>query len=293
MIRRRAGQFVLPGLVFLAALALDPAFVVAQQKQVEPEIWRKLVSFENQDLAKLDNRQREELAQLLESILAKSKKQSFGFGPYCLARIASQGNARLVLVECQPLMIIPGLSEARVSVFDTEGRLLNSVEFQTGWRITIEGARILQTSPLHVPLVEILSRNVINGRDVARQFYGLVDDDVVLVRLENSEGEIVPNEYDSSNQTIGPTASDRSLSDWENSLMSDNPVDVLRTLVWLGSRHWELEERPSSTKELTPEADARNVNNVRSIERIQNKLKVLIGSDNQWIREAAEFASRQ
>jgi hypothetical protein len=281
------------GLFFLCSLAMPPAFLLAQQ-QVKPESWNELLSFEDRDLTKIGHRRIGELAQLIESILPKSQGVTFGFGPYCLSRIANDGHSRLVLVECQPLMVIPGLSKARISVFDTEGHFLNSVEFQAGWRITIAGARILKTSPLGVPLIEILSHNVINGRDVARQIYGLIDDDVVLLRLEDSKSRILRNEYVASNWTIGPITPERPIEDWTNSLMSDNPIDVLRTLVWLGGKHWDLKE--TSVFPGDPRSDVKKeaeyVNNVRAVERIQNRVKSLLESKNQWIREAAALACK-
>lgn len=286
------------GLFFLFSFALYPTSTLGQQKQFSADEWKEFLSFENQDLLKLDKQHKERFGDLLWRVLPHTDGFTWFDNPYCLARITTQENlVRLVLVEGSTAIRIPGISKARIGIFDTEGRLLNSVELQTGWRILTTGAKILQKSPLDVPLIEVSTKNVINGRDVARELYGLIGVGVGLVRLEDSKGHILRNQYVATNWTIGPNLPTLHPKDWENSLMSDNPVDVLSTLVWLGGIHWDLKISrtwPDGRRDPSPEIKkhAIDVNQVRGLEAVQNKLKELTKSKNQWIKQAAELAIR-
>jgi hypothetical protein len=47
------------------------------------------------------------------------------------------GEERYVLVEESPLRFIPGDSRLQISVFELEGKLLDSSEFGAGWRIAL------------------------------------------------------------------------------------------------------------------------------------------------------------
>jgi hypothetical protein len=97
-------------------------------------------------------------------------------------------------VEGQPLFIIPGESRARIHIFDMHGKHLYSVTFPTGWRIDLEGARIIEDGVTGSALIEISTHAAINGRDLSRQLYRLIGDEVVLVRLEDSEGHTLPQD---------------------------------------------------------------------------------------------------
>ena len=118
-----------------------------------------------------------------------------------------------------------------------------------------------------------------------------------MVRLENRKGEILRNDSEATNMIIGPSLQDRLLKDWENSLRSDNPLDVLRALVWLGGKHWNLKDWESPDGRQYPSTDversAIQLNITRTMEAIQDRLKELIQSKNPWIRAAAELAIKR
>lgn len=173
-----------------------------------------------------------------------------------------------VLVEGAPLIIIPGESNGRVHLFDAGGKLLDNETFQTGWRITVTGGQLIRDSRIGVPVIELFTGAMINGRDVEHQYYGVLNDRVVLIRLEDSRGHAIRNISAPNNGLIGPEPPDRTQDEWEKALMSDDQVELLQALMW-------VEELPT---------------NLRSRDSVKRRLNELRGNQNSWIREAAELA---
>ena len=111
--------------------------------------------------------------------------------PYFLNRLP---NGNLVLVERSLAGPIPGHSLIRVSTITDNGKLLSQTEFSTGWRIRIVGAQPIVTESPNEFLFVIKTEPVIAGRDVAKQFYTIIDNYPFLLRLEDSLGNPLPNE---------------------------------------------------------------------------------------------------
>ena len=170
------------------------SLILCSPNRSHGEIWRDLLSFEGKDLQALDRTSQRRFIHLVQAVLPEYEDRLYI--PYCVGRFDSQGDlSRFVLAEGQPLFMIPGESRARIHLFDMKGRHLSSTVFSTGRRIDLDGARITEDSSFGSSLVEISSHSVIGGDDVSRQFYGLVGNDVVLVRLEDSRGRRVRNDY--------------------------------------------------------------------------------------------------
>jgi hypothetical protein len=176
-------------------------------------------------------------------------------------------------------------------VFDGEGNHLKAQEFSTGWRIDIAGARFITNNVIGQDLIEISTHRMIRGEDVAREFYGLINDGLVLVRLEDGKGGILRNSYQARHWTIGPTPPRREPGEWEVSLRSDNAVEVLRALVWIGGEHCYPCDEDSTSRDGEPlKIRSKYVNQVRAMPGVQCRLKELLRSKNKWIREAAKLA---
>lgn len=199
------------------------------------------------------------------------------------------GEARLVLFQGWPLDTIPGGSSARIFVLDGEGRALTQTEFQTGYRITIDDASWLQDSGHGFPCVLVYSGSVINGSDIARQYYAFLDETFALVRLEHSNGKLVRNEYCWPDHTIGPGVPERTPQEWEAALRSPNRAEVLHCLVWLGGKHCDLLHR-DVRQEGEPRRDAERVLATRGRSGVQSVVEALTRSEDRWVREAAQAA---
>ena len=111
--------------------------------------------------------------------------------PYFLNRLP---NGNLVLVERSLAGPIPGHSLIRVSTMTDNGKLLSQTEFSTGWRIRIVGAQPIVTESPNEFLFVIKTEPVIAGRDVAKQFYTIIDNYPYLLRIEDCLGNPIKNE---------------------------------------------------------------------------------------------------
>jgi hypothetical protein len=123
-----------------------------------------------------------------------------------------------------------------------------------------------------------------------RNVYVVVGDRVTLVRLEDHENNLVRRYYTSKLPYRGPAHPEKTATEWIQSLDSEDPVEVLETLVWLSGEHL------SSDEERKPNYSQESVENsilfetVRDSPLVKQKLLNLKESPNIWIRQAAELA---
>ncbi len=99
-------------------------------------------------------------------------------------------------------MCIPGQSSARITVIDENGKRVNQTVFSTGWRIDVVNAERIDPISQTGLFFAINSQNEINGRDVAKQYYAIIDDETFLLRIEDSNGNSLMN--GNKNHMIGP-----------------------------------------------------------------------------------------
>ena len=156
------------------------------------------MSFEGRDLHAMDRISQRRFINLLHGLLPEDDDKTYfrlhHYIPYYVGRYDTPGEtSKVVLVEGEPLFIIPGESRVRIQIFNLKGRRLSSVAFPTGWRIDLEGARIIRDGKDGSSLIEISTHLVIGGVDVARQLYRVAGNDVELVRLEDREGRLIGN----------------------------------------------------------------------------------------------------
>jgi len=270
---------------------------VGQSQPDTSAAWQTLLLFENQNLSKLAKPEREKIQRTIDALVGKRENQ-LRF-PWFLKKISeAKGLTRYALIEESPLITIPGNSGMSVHIFGPNGALIRSFAFETGWRIAVTDIRVAHLRQIDRDVIEVRSEPVINGRDVAKQFYALVNDDVLLIRLEDKAGHLVRNAYGAPNHTFGFAITGRSANDWEQTLVSDDPAEVLATLTWLSGTHLDPKEPlpvpPTGWPEISHEelAEARTAGEVRSRESVQRRLKTLLASENLWVRQAANLARK-
>jgi hypothetical protein len=257
----------------------------------ETAAWCVLISFEGRDLGRLDRESYVELRRAIETLTVKREPLGEYFIPRLISRLSNErGQVHYVLVEELPLMSIPGDARLRVHVFDAQGKRLSNSEFTCGWRIEVTGVKRTRVPELDRNILEVGSGPVINGRDVARQYYALAGDAVVLVRLEDSKGRPVKNIFDVPGHAIGPAPAGRTAAEWERALNSDDPAEALSALMWVGGRRPDV-KRPLPWAGVEELKEARFANAVRARPSVQELLRRLGDSDNRWVREAAEMAA--
>ena len=271
--------------------APNPPVLAQNPKPSDANIsaWQVLLSFENQDLRKLDQKSRVELQKAIDTLVGKRENELLI--PRLISKIANaQGQVSYALIEESPLLTIPGECGIRVHVFSLEGKLLNTSAFSSGWRITLTEMQLKYMPEIGREALEVSSKPVINGRDVAKQYYALIGEKALLVRLEDSGGQLIRNIYGAPNHTIGLTLTGRSAKDWEKALESNDVAEVLATLTWLNGIHWD--PRTPAAEYNEEMGEARLADDVRSREGVKVAIRRLMQSENTWVRNAAELAAK-
>jgi hypothetical protein len=117
---------------------------------------------------------------------------------------------------------------------------------------------------------------------------------LALIRLEGSRGEIFRNTFIYPNQTIGPSPPTRTPDQWEAALKSDDYVEMLEALMWLGGRHLDASDDFSMkmVRDVVHEDfnEAKIFTTVWNRKSVQRVLDLLVESKIKWVSEAAALA---
>ena len=273
-------------------------------------MFQQLTSYENRELRDLDEADSEVLISLLERFFPEYIESSSILSPFYLWRFRDQdGVTRYLILDGEDLQRIPGNSKAGVHIFTETGELVVTSEFLTGYRIGIRDARLIEDSIIDVPVLEITSQPM-TGRNIRKQFYGLLRDRVLLERLEDDRHKIARNMYTERHYIIGPEVLNRPAEDLEAVLRADAHANILALLTWMSGIHGNNKLR----SEIDDSLDQRNggydkINEARVtfhvgvskyneiirdlLERqfVKERLSQLRNSENQWIREAAQLVT--
>jgi hypothetical protein len=249
--------------------------------------WQTLLSFENKDLRRLNQENWEQEVKLNKAIDVLIGRQIEE--PRLISKISnSQGQINYVFILELPMLVIPGNSSLRVFVFNIDGKLLNNLAFPAGYRIELKDIRVIFNPEIGREIIEVESEPVINGRNIAKQYYALVGENVLPVRLEDSKAKSLQNNYVSPDHTIGYTMVNRSMEEWEKALESDDTAEILATLAWINGKHFNaMQYSPRYYEEAIKEA--RLAYEIKSNSRTKATLEKLKQSGNKWIREAANL----
>jgi hypothetical protein len=254
--------------------------------------WNLLLSFQGRDLTQFNAPTAAQLQLAIDKLVGTTRNQLLR--PRLFSRLSTtQGEERYILIEESSSVTIPGNSRLRLSLFSASGILVSSSEFNAGWRIALTEIRLIQVNGIAGDVLEVESYPMINGADVAKQYYGRVDDEMRLIRLEDSSGALVPNVYRTPNHTIGFTPIGRSVSDWAKALESNDVAEVLAALTWLGGLHLDVDsigdEEPANWHEYISEAHLAETTRCHS--GVIAAVNALKKSDNPWVRDAAGLAA--
>ncbi|MDQ1560566.1 MAG: hypothetical protein QOD32_3626, partial [Pyrinomonadaceae bacterium] len=243
---------VLPKLIaglLCLVLSLVVQTAVRAQSKTEQQAWRELLAYKNRDLQALDEGTQEQIAALANQILPERKKDPEAFSvkmrrPWLLREFkATKRQTGYVLLDSQAVVFFPGQAIHYLYFFDARGRLLNSQFFTTGWRMMPGEATLVEDERAFPYLV--MSASGIGGFAFApftRQYYALKGGtEAVLIRIEGKDGEVLRNSYECLDAAIGPRVTQRDADEWAAALTSTDEVEVLRSLMWFGGRHKEVE----------------------------------------------------
>lgn len=306
--------------VLLCACAVAACVMRAEARQGDAEArrreaWLGLLKFEGRDMHSLEDGEADAVAGFTNLLLDRKDPENFALvrRPRLLARVKTGAGERVVLLDSQFFCISPGQTWHYLYFFDESGKLLGSSYFSAGWRICPSGASLTTRAGLDAPLLK-MEGGGLGGFALASgvvEYYALLGDRAVLVRLEDGEGSVLRNGYGCEYPSVGPPEPERTADEWARALSSRDKVELLQALMWVGGRHqsdeWLSEElngekhgaRPANsvgrgTVEPDPCArsyeDVRTFVNVRARDDVRLRLKDLAGSDDVWVRQAAESA---
>lgn len=228
---------------------------------------RRLASYDSQDIRKLDEDERQRVESLVVDLIPDAaevwgddpKGRTFIFRrPWYVWRPATTGPYLIVFVG-DPLITIPGGSGAGIYLLDWQGRLVGKNEFGTGYRIDIVDASFDEQT-FGFPCVTIATDPL--WGDIRRQHYALIDGKVELLRLEDSDGKIIPI---ARAHRVGPETGTPTIDQWYDDLASSDRITVLRALATVPADAAKLTDMP----------------------KVKAKLSALAKSNDPWIREAA------
>ncbi len=237
------------------------------------------------DLRKLKRSERKDLQRTFEKLTGvKRKFGSRGLRPWWVSKYRN-GKTGWILFEGYEGVNIPDISHVRINRFDGNWEYLGSDAFPTGYRLYIDEAKVVREPVLNIDVIEIRTVGGLN----LRQVYVILVHSVALVRLEDDKQNIVQLSYSWKMPTIGPAVPKRTVEQWQQSLDSRNPCEVLETLVWLSGRHLpsDAERKPNTSQESVE--DSRLFEAVSGSPEVKQKILSFRESPNIWIRQAAEL----
>jgi hypothetical protein len=188
-----------------------------------------------------------------------------------------------------PVWAIPDQCHLRAQIFGRKGNILFEEDFPGGWRIDVISGQVSPCTEAGCGLVELHCERFINGVPVARQYYRMLKNKLVLVRLEDNRGACIENNFVYPNHTIGPPIPVRDPADWEASLSSSDPAELLWALVWIGGQHATASELNSGLLHEGAKAAA-HWQEVRIRKGVLRRLSELSAAPNVWVAEAAKTA---
>lgn len=248
------------------------------------------------DLGKFDDiRTTELLADIKKLLPARTYERFFDFRPWYLWEFPTQkAQSFYLLFEVDNSGPHPGSTKIRITEFDTKGQVTSETAFRTGHRcylrrVTLETTLlegeypiiILETGPGGGP-----------GPDIYRQYYANVGGRYDLIRLEDYDGKGTRNGYYVRHFQSGPALPKQTEVNWKTDVLSSDRGRLLRALVWLGGRHYDLKPGDNPGNQDEAVEDAMLVRKVRENKQVIDRLKELVESSDRWVREAARLASK-
>ena len=288
-ILKKLAVFLIAGLItFGLGMTVHRVGPAAIRYFSEPSPWQVLLSFQNQDLGGLDEQSMRAVKRAIELKTGPGKLPEYvHFEPRLFRKLAnSNGEQRYMLVEQSPVRFIPGAETVRVNIFDTEGKVLSTTEFDLGNRMTIIGMRI-RTDYWMVPNALTIDCEYWLGGNSSHQAFTIVGNELRLIYLGDGI-RIDQNNYQTPWMTIGPRLN-LSADEWERELQSTDDARVLSALIWLRGYHWGGQAPPYDEDR----PDGEKVTTLYARESVRRRLADLKNSTNFYIKQAAEAIAKQ
>jgi hypothetical protein len=249
--------------------------------------WAELLGLEGLDLRGADA-ERLSRAGALFTRYAPLDPEGPGGGskPWAVARLPRAGGEdRVVLLRSFQASGEPGEAPrpaAHATVLGPAGDVLGVSSFVCGDAAAPREVLKLDRPEARGGCLQITSP--LGEQSAIRLIYGLLEGRLVLIRAENEDGEALARPlFAFGAEGVGPKPANEPYYEWRSRLSSPDPARVLESLSWLGTRFEAAEDEPSPYAFL---------DKIRLNAEVRNSLLHLVKSPNEWIRSAAELASR-
>ena len=246
------------------------------------------------ELPKMVGKSAEQLAKehggTLKSLSKATNETRFGPVPWHVWKF-NRPEVRYAVFSGQHIFTIPGTSSASIVLVSATGAEIGSWSFSTGWRIDIQSARISFDDKLQAQVITVSTAPVINGRDVAKQCFALVDDKLYFVRMEDRKGKLIRNDYLSPNHTLGGDLPAKDMAGWSALLESRKLPLRLAALTYLSGTHMNPDRRRTDVASESVE-DAKVARAFRDADSTKKRIADYRQSEYGWLKEAADLAAR-
>ncbi|PQO36098.1 hypothetical protein DTL21_09255 [Bremerella cremea] len=226
--------------------------------------FQRFKSFVGRDLSQLSDEETKLLRNIVKELLQTEDSPFTGTKPLlCIWKSECKTKERFLLLQTSGIYAIPGDNPVYLTTFNSSGQVIKNESFPTGYRNNLVDANIEHESPFGpTPILRIRTGPGIHGTPAREQYYAVVENEIVLLRLEDNNGSRIKNRQ----YSLGPEPTQRTETQWLSGLRDPNPIEVLRSLNWL--------------------ADADSP--VDSAETVAI-VKQLSTHPNAWIAEAAQY----
>lgn len=229
------------------------------------------------------------LKQLLSLLCPIEEHLAFAGSPWYVWPLHTPQETRYVVFFGSPLHHIPGSAESCIFLFDDTERLIGKWTFSTGWRITILDAQLRHIDEIDSDVVVIESGPLINGADIARQYFAFSGCNLRFIRAEDSNHRQIDNWYSAANHTIGIPPFEETEDQWTKLLGSPSAPDVLSGLLFLGGSHASPDRLGDGIAIELP-GQARVAAKMLKSPKIRELVDSHLKSSIAWVREAAAQA---
>lgn len=247
--------------------------------------WHEILAFAEKDFGKVSIEEESRVSELLQKRFPRPE-DPWGLAWAGLRLPGPRGEERIVIFHGGGSPWPPALVSYPVSVLDGYRRDRSVTWVLPGARSRIVG---LRGGVAGAPVPWCFELTIDPQEEVPtleRHLYGLLKEQVVLIRREDASGLPLPNDYRSVYGRIGEPVPLRSAEEWERALNSSDPAEILRTLLWLGGTH-ELptageprdEEESAMSRQAYADALRRPV--------LRSRVTELRDHPHPWVAEAA------
>jgi hypothetical protein len=260
--------------------------------------------YDGKDLLKLDEHARagfQKVVQALTGDKLEKQLERSSYEPWWVKPFAG-GKAAWVLLEAYPGYDVPDMSGVQIHLFDNKWQRLRKQSFPTGYRFFLNEVTLVKENPLKRDLLaaKVTSSGpfIVRGEDkhpvfeqgdYQLQYYALLGDHFVMVRLEDNKKKLAQNHYRWSSPPKGPAVPKRTRDEWIRSLRSEDPVEQLATLVWLSGAHLPSTEKRQEKVNQESVEDSKLFEAVRDATETKKALRELANSKNSWVQEYSKL----